>query len=226
MSKDSANLLGWFGKRKEGVISTGLRTMMLSVQDSVRELGVVARCMAEDDIPGAEKAIERLFQFEHSADAEEDELCNQISIGELGPQERQDLMTFIRKTDHIANWAKEAAIDIRLINEVGITIPRNFWETIGRSVSDLESEVRALANAIELMGIPSADIMECIHGVREMEKELDRAYFESTKMIFTSDLDGKALIMATRIVDSIEQAADVCKASSDTVSILHYAKKV
>ncbi len=227
MSKDSAELLGWFGKRKENVVTVGLHAMMLSVQDCVRELGIAVRSMEEGEVSNANKAIDRLFQCEHAADAQEDELCNQISIGELGPQERQDFMAFIRKTDHIANWSKEAAIHIRLVGEVGMPVPKVVWSGLSKSVSMLESEVRNLSNAIEIMGSNTeSDIMECIRGIRELERSLDQAYYDMTKLLFQSDIDAMSAIMVSKIIDSIEQAADAGKACSDTVAILHYAKRV
>lgn len=225
MSKDSADLLGWFGKRKENVVGDGLRSMFLSVQDCVSELGKAVRSMGDGDIPSAKKAIDRLFICEREADSQEDELCNQISIGELGPQEREDLMHFIRKTDKIANWSKEAAINISLVMEVGLEIPKAVWDMVAQSVSDLETEVRNLSNAVSMMGV-GGDIMECIRGVRAMERTIDLAYFDITKAVFSSEMDHRAIILMSRVIDAIEMAADTCKACSDTVAILHYAKKV
>lgn len=226
MSKDSAGLLGWFGKRKEGVVSDGLRSMFLSVQDCVIELGKAVRSMGDGDIPSAKKAIDRLFICEREADSQEDELCNQISIGELGPQEREDLMHFIRKTDKIANWSKEAAINISLVNEVGLEVPKAVWDMIAQSISDLETEVRNLSNAVSMLGTDAGNIMECVRGVRAMERTIDTAYFDITKAVFSSQMDHRAIILMSRVIDAIEMAADTCKACSDTVTILHYAKKV
>ena len=226
MSKDSTGLLGWFGRRKEGLVNDGLRSMFLSVQDCVTELGKAIRSMGEKDVQAAEKAIERLFISEHEADSQEDELCNQISIGELGAQEREDLMHFIRKTDKIANWSKEAAINIKLVDEIGLEIPKTVWDMLAQSVSDLETEVLNLSNALSVMGEPTGDVMECIRGVRAMERTIDRAYFDITKAVFSSGMDHRAIILVSRITDAIEMAADTCKACSDTVAILHYAKKV
>lgn len=226
MSKDQSGLLGWFGKRKEGVVSDGLRAMSLSVQDCVTELGLALRAMGEEDPSATRKAIERLFKCEHAADSQEDELCNQISIGELGAQEREDLMHFIRKTDKIANWSKEASINVSMIDDLGFKVPRGIWDMLAQSVSDLESEVRGLVNSIEMMGAEGSDIMECVRGIREMERTLDRAYYDMTKVVLQADIDPKAVILLLRTVDAIEMAADTCKACSDTVAILHYAKRV
>ena len=114
----------------------------------------------------------------------------------------------------------------RSIDELGMKVPKGIWDMLAQSVSDLESEVRGLANSIEMMGSEGSDIMECVRGIREMERTLDRAYYEMTKTIFRADIDPKAVIMLLRIVDAIEMAADTCKACSDTVAILHYAKRV
>lgn len=226
MSKDSAELLGWFGKRKEGVTYSGMRTMSLSVQDCVRELGLAVRSMAEGDSKAAGRAIDRLFQCEHEADSIEDELCNQISIGELSAQQREDLMHFIRKTDKIANWSKEAAIVIRLVDEIGMEVPARIWNMIAATVSDLESEVRSLIEALSQLGDEGEGVMASVTSVREAERTIDRSYFDLNKAIFSSDMDPKAVIMMSRIVEDVEMAADTCKACSDTVVILHQAKRL
>ena len=204
----------------------GGRRQRRSVQDCVIELGKAVRSMGDGDIPSAKKAIDRLFICEREADSQEDELCNQISIGELGPQEREDLMHFIRKTDKIANWSKEAAINISLVNEVGLEVPKAVWDMIAQSISDLETEVRNLSNAVSMLGTDAGDIMECVRGVRAMERTIDTAYFDITKAVFSSQMDHRAIILMSRVIDAIEMAADTCKACSDTVTILHYAKKV
>lgn len=135
-------------------------------------------------------------------------------------------MHFIRKTDKIANWSKEAAINISLVNEVGLEVPKAVWDMIAQSISDLETEVRNLSNAVSMLGTDAGDIMECVRGVRAMERTIDTAYFDITKAVFSSQMDHRAIILMSRVIDAIEMAADTCKACSDTVTILHYAKKV
>lgn len=227
MSKDSASLLGWFGKRKEGVVGDGLRSMFISVRDCVTELGKAIRATADEDGTAAKKAIDRLFICERETDSVGDDLCNQISIGELAPQEREDLMRFIRNTDSIANWAKEAAINIRLIDEVGIQVPRDVWDMLARTVSDLESEVSNLSSAIRIVsGELSGDTLACIRDVRALERAIDQTYFDVMKELFRSGMDQRAVLLMTRITDAIEMAADTCKTCSDTVAIMHHARTV
>lgn len=226
MSEDAKGLLGWFGKRKEDVIQAGMRAHALSVLDCVTELGTAMRSMEANDPSGALKAIERLYASEHEADAQEDELCNQMSIGELGPQEREDFMHFVKKTDSIANWCKEAAIHIQLVVDTGATVPVSVWSGLSSTVSDLESEVNGLINAIKIMATGGEGIAECVAGIKDQERRVDAAYMTITKDILMSGMDHKAVILSLRILDALEEAADTCKGCADTISILFYAKRI
>ncbi len=226
MSKDSSDLLGWFGKRREGAVADGLRTMSIPVRDCVVELGAAMRAMRDGDVQAARKATDRIYICEHEADSIEDRLCNEISLGELSPQEREDFMHFIRKLDKVANWSKEAALALNLIEDVGLAVPADIWSMTAQAGADLESELRNLVNAIEMLATDGGDVGPCIQGVREMERTVDRAYYDITKAAYSSDMDVKAILMVTRIVDAVENAADTCKGCSDTVAVLHYAKRV
>lgn len=226
MSEDAKGLLGWFGKRKEDVIQTGMRAHALSVLDCVTELGNAMRSMEAGEPDKALKAIERLYVLEHEADSQEDDLCNQMSIGELGPQEREDFMHFVKKTDSIANWCKEAAIHIQLIVDTGASVPVGVWRKFASTVGDLESEVNGLINAIKIMATSGEGIAECVAGIKEQERRVDAAYMVIMKDILMSDMDHKAVILSLRILDSLEEAADTCKGCAETINILFYAKRI
>ncbi len=226
MSEDAKNLLGWFGKRKENVIQDGIRSHAIAVYDCINEMGLALRAMETGDSSGAMKCIERLFVNEREADSLEDDLCAQLSIGELSSQEREDLLYFVRETDDIANWSKEAALHVQLIKETKAVVPAPIWAHMVQVVSYLEAEVNYLMNAIKLLGTDSGEINHCIQGVKEEESRIDRANFDLTKEIYMSDMEPKAIMLATKVVDSLEMAADTCKRCSDTISILMVAKRL
>ena len=226
MSDDSKGLLGWFGKRKEGVIQSGMGAHALSVFDCVTELGNATRAMESGDASAALKAIERLYVSEHEADSLEENLCGQMSIGELSPQEREDFMHFVKKTDSIANWCKEAAINIQLVVDTGAVIPVGIWNLFSEVVADLESEVNALMNAIKILGTGGEGIDACIQSVKDQERRVDEAYMKIMKAILTADLDQKATILSINILETLEESADTCKGCAETINILFYAKRI
>ncbi len=226
MSDDAKNIMGWFGKRKEGVLQGGMRAHALSVLDCVIELGNAVRCMESGDTATVVKVIARLYALEHEADVKEEELCNQMSIGELNPQEREDFLHFVKKTDGIANFSKEAAIHIQLVLDTSAVIPKHIWTMFASAVSDLESEVNSLINAIKILGSGSDGLMECVRGIKEQERRVDEAYMQIMKALMAPELDHRATTLGLRILDALEEAADTCKACGETISILFYAKKL
>ncbi|MBQ8179337.1 MAG: DUF47 family protein [Candidatus Methanomethylophilaceae archaeon] len=220
MSDEAKNLLGWFGKRKSNVVHNGMEAHAISVLDCVLELGMALRAMGAGEGSEASRCIDRLIVNEREADAQEDELSVQLSIGDLSSQEREDLLHFVRKTDHIANWCKEAALHIQLIRETGAAVPAGIWALMVSTASDLETEVKFLVNGIHMMGTGEGDIRTCIEGVKSQESLIDNATYNLTKEIHMSDMDYRATMLSSKIVDSLEQAADTCKGCADTIGIL------
>lgn len=227
MSDDAKNLLGWFGKRKENVVQNGLRSHALSVFDCVSELGQALRAMENNDHQAAMQAIERLFVNEREADVLEDQICAQLSIGELSLLEREDLLQFVRETDDIANWSKEAALHVQLIIETGAEIPSDVWDSLAQITITLESEVNYLMNAIKLLGTDDGDgLRTCIEGVKDEERRIDQETFNATKQVHLSDMGPKAIMLTCKVIDSLEMAADTCKNCADTISILILSRGV
>ncbi len=226
MSEDAKNIIGWFGKRKEGVLQKGMHEHAIAVLDCVTELGNAFTAMASGNNSAASKAIQRLNVLEHEADGLEKSLCDQMSIGELGPQDREDFLHFVKKSDGIANWCKQAGIYLQLIMDINAFVPVHVLEMFISSASDLRSEVDALINAITALISGSNNLMECVREVKEQERRLDKAYESIMKAVLTSDMDHRATTLTLRMLDSIEEAADTCKSCSETISILYNAKRI
>jgi hypothetical protein len=223
---DDTKILNWFGKRKESLVTAGMHSHALAVLDCVTELGAALRAMSEGDTATASKCINRLIVNEHEADALEDRLCEQLSLGDVGPQEREDLLHFVRKTDSIANWCKEAAIYIQLIIETGVKVPQSVWSMARSISSDLESEVNYLMSCIKVMITGKDDIHACIEGVKAQEHKIDMSYIDITKEIYLQTEDAKAIMLTTKVVEAMEMAADTGKGCADTISILMVARRI
>lgn len=226
LNEDGKNLLDWFGKRKENVVQNGIGAHALAVLDCVLELNLCLRNMESGDGANAAKCIERLFVNERKADSIEDQLCEQLSIGDLNIQEREDLLHFVRKIDNIANWSKEAALHIQLINELGLNIPKDMWNGLAGIGSELETEVKYLMNAIKLLGTDGPEIHNCIQGVKDQESLIDRLNHSAEKLAYTTDMDYKSLMLISEVLNSLEMAADTGKSCADAISILTVARRL
>jgi predicted phosphate transport protein (TIGR00153 family) len=218
--------MGWFGKRKEDSVRTGSRSHCIAVLDAVTELDMAVQAMAGGNAASAMKCVERLMLCEHEADRIEDRLCAEISGGELSVQEREDLIHFVRKMDHIANWSKEAALHIQLIKETGSGVPEEIWRQIEKMSSELIPAVKHLINAVETLGSDNAETVRNVDAVNDQERIVDGLYFESIKKVHLSSMDPKAVMLVRELILSLEMAADTCKACADTMTILISSRRM
>lgn len=218
-------ILGWFSKRKGETVRIGSRSHGLVVMDTVAELDLAITAMGKDDTKDAMKCIERLIMFEREADRIEDKLCADVSSGELSVQEREDLMFFIRKMDEIANWSKEGALHIQLLNETNAIVPPEIWNEIGKMSSELIPAVRYVVRAVDMQETASNEILKNIEAVYDQERIIDSLYFSCIKQVHLSKMDPRAVMLARELIYSLEMAADTCKTCADTLSIMLSARR-
>ncbi|MDR3283005.1 MAG: DUF47 family protein [Candidatus Methanoplasma sp.] len=219
-------MLGWFGRRKEDTVRTGSRSHGLAVLDTATELDLAIQAMSRGENATAMKCIERLILCEREADRIEDRLCTEISGGELSVQEREDLIHFVRKMDHIANWAKEAALHVQLIKETNSAVPEEIWRQIGKMSSEIMPAVKYLIKAVESLAADSAETVRNVDAVNDQEMIVDGLYFESIKKVHLSSMDPKAVMLVRELILSLEMAADTCKACADTITILLASRRL
>lgn len=213
-------MLGWFTKRAGDTVRMGSRGHGIVVLDTVSELNLSLKYMAEGKVDAALKCIDRLFMNEHEADRIEERLCVEITGGDLSVQEREDQIHFVRKMDQIANWAKEAGIYIQLIIETGTELPQDVWRSNENIAAEVMTAVKHLIKAIENLGSNPKETIRNIDDINDQEAIVDTLYFQTIKQIHLSDLDAKAILLAREITNSMEMSADVCKSCADTITIL------
>lgn len=219
-------ILDWFGKRKEDSVNDGSRSHAVAVHDTVAELRRALGAMAGGDPAGALKCIERLMLSEEEADRIEDRLAAEISRGEMSVQEREDLIVFVRKTDKVANWAKEGAIQLQLLVETRAVVPEEIWEELEHMVEELIAEIRLLVAAIESMHTDVNATKRNIDSLNDQERILDSLYFKGIKHAHLSDMDPKAVLLVDNLINAIEMAADNGKSCGDTINILMVSRGI
>jgi len=213
-------IMEWFGKRKEDTVGNGTRNHALAVLDTAIELNLALNAMAKGDRESALKSVERLILKEEEADRIEDRLCADISGGELSFQEREDLISFVRQTDRIAQWAKEAAIHLQLIEETKSAVNAPTWMELAGMAAELVTEVKCLVAAIESMRTDSKEAVRSIDALNDQERIIDNLYYAGIKHVHLSDLDPKAVMLVRDLISAIEEAADCGKSCGDTINIL------
>jgi predicted phosphate transport protein (TIGR00153 family) len=213
-------LLEWFNKRRESVVMNGIRDHVRAVGDATSELNKAVTALCGSDPSKAMDALNRMLLAEQEADSLEDRMSMELSKGDMEPKEREDLMRMVRRMDFIADWSKEAGMNLQLILEAGVKVPCSLWTHYHEMTIELERATKELRASIENLGINEQMAEKHSREVERLEHVLDELYFVTKKEILFSDIDPRAVFLLRDMLHGIENAADSCKDVADIIHIL------
>jgi uncharacterized protein len=214
------SLMEWFGKRRESVVMSGIRDHVRAVGDSVSELNKAVTALCGADKEKALEALNRMLLSEKEADNIEKRISEELSKGDMEAKEREDLMRMVRRMDYIADWSKEAGMNLQLILEAGVKVPINLWSHYHEMTIELEKATKELRASIENLGINHELANKHSREVERLEHVLDEMYFVTKKEILFSDTDPRAVFLLRDMLHGIENSADSCKDVADIIHIL------
>jgi len=216
---DAKSLMEWFGKRRESMVMKQLRNHALKVLDTITELDRAMSSITENDPAKASEAIHRVLLSEKAADILEESISEELSKGELSSRQRCDLLNLIRRMDHGADWAKEAAMNLNLIIEAEVDIPTTLWSDYLEMTGKLKEAAYHLKEAVENLGKDQNAVLSSWRHVEELEHVLDEQYFHTKKQILLSEMDTRAIFLMRDLLHGMENSADSCKDAADTIHI-------
>jgi predicted phosphate transport protein (TIGR00153 family) len=210
----------WFGKRRESVVMSGIRDHVRAVGDSVSELNKAVAALCDAENQKAMEALNRMLLSEKEADNIEERISEELSKGDMEAKEREDLMRMVRRMDYIADWSKEAGMNLQLILEAGVKVPCNLWSHYHEMTIELEKATKELRASIENLGVNHELANKHSREVERLEHVLDEMYFVTKKEILFSDIDPRAVFLLRDMLHGIENSADSCKDVADIIHIL------
>lgn len=222
---ESGSLLEWFGKRRESVVMRGIRDHAQKVADTTTELDRVLNALCKGDKERALDAVKRVIFSEKEADNLEAMITEELSKGDMESKEREDLMHLIRRMDYVADWTKEAGMNVQLVIEANVSVPITLWNKYAAMTIELDKAAKELKMCIDSLGVDEEAAMKYERGVEVQEHILDEMYFSTKKEIFFADIDPKAIYLMRDILHGIENAADKCKDAADIIHILIIAQR-
>jgi predicted phosphate transport protein (TIGR00153 family) len=212
--------LEWFGIRRESVVMNGIRDHVRAVGDAVSELNKAVTALCGADRPKASEAIGRMLLSEKEADNIEERISEELSKGDMEPKEREDLLRLVRRMDYIADWSKEAGMNLQLILEAEVKVPVELWSHYHEMTIELEKAAKELRASIENLGVNHEMANKHSREVERLEHVLDEMYFTTKKAILFSDIDPRAVFLLRDMLHGIENSADSCKDVADIIHIL------
>jgi len=216
---DGKSLMDWFRKRRESVVMRQLRSHALKVFDTISELDRAISSIIQGAPNMASGAIQRVLLSEKAADNLEESISEELSKGDLSSRQRGDLLHLVRRMDHGADWAKEAAMNLSLIIEAKVMVPATLWSGYQEMSVKLKDLAYHLKGAVENLGKDQDAVLANWRRVEELEHILDEQYFRTKKEILLSEMDARAIFLMRDLLHGMENSADSCKDAADTIHI-------
>ena len=211
-------LFGWIApKRGENVLKMVEDHLELT-KNAVSSLYRLVESVSEER-DDTKQLYDSVSDLEMEADDLRRKMVDELTKGEMFPEEREDLMELVRAVDWIADWSKEAG-------RILIIIPfQKAPEEMKKAAQDMCRAnldcVSILAKCIhELHSNNPKEALNLANQVELLEEELDELYSIARGHLATMefpDFSTGALILLNMFLDALETVADWCENSADIV---------
>jgi predicted phosphate transport protein (TIGR00153 family) len=211
-------IFGRFGpKRGEKVLELVENHLELT-QNAVLSLQKMVETSGEKGQDEGSYIFPDISRFEREADELRRTMVEELTKGEMYPEERDDLMELVRAVDWIADWSKEAGRILRTIPFV--KAPDNIKEATYNMVKANVDCVEVLIKSIDALPKNPSNALSYADEVEMLEETIDDLYGE-TRYLFAKeelhDFKTGELILLNEFFDAIETIADWCENSADIV---------
>jgi predicted phosphate transport protein (TIGR00153 family) len=173
---------------------------------------------AESNLDQCKTDFLDLSRMEMEADELRRNMVEELTKGEMFPEERDDLMELVRAVDWIADWSKEAG---RILNSIPFEkAPDEIKiETMNMVKANVDC-VEVLAKAIRSLPKDSMKALSLADEVEMLEETVDDLYGEVRSHFATlefPEFSTGSLILLNEFFDAIETVADWCENTADIV---------
>ena len=214
----SRRLFGWFApKRGENVLDMVEKHLELT-QKAVESLQVMVEKSGEGDKKEGSATFVKISRFEREADELRRKMVEELTKGEMFPEERDDLMELVRAVDWIADWSKEAGRILRTIPFE--KTPESIKESTYHMVKANVDCVRVLITSIDALSKNPSEALNLANQVEMLEESIDDLYgavrFQFAEEELPEFKTGE-LILMNEFFDAVETIADWCENTADIV---------
>jgi len=211
-------LFGWFAPKRGHKVLKMVEDHLKLTQKAVNSLYEMVEAAAECDPDKCKRSYMSVSDMEMQADELRRSMVEELTEGEMFPEERDDLMELVRAVDWIADWSKEAG---RILNSIPFEkAPDEMKEAAMNMVRANVDCVKVLTQCIKALPRDSRKALTLANEVEMLEENIDDLYGEARKLFASLEFPGfttGALILLNEFLDAIETVADWCENTADIV---------
>ena len=205
-------------KRTEEEIQRKMEEHIGRIQLAAKALMGAVKAWKLKDLEGLDREVGIITAEENTADQLLAEMWLELTKGALKSKLRSNIITFVKRADEIANYAKRAAQNMLILRK--IELPEEVFESIEKACEFIFMSTEKLGEALSIyrkdiqMTIElTTEISFLEHQVDGLYSKLKNQYFEYQK--YSDNFAG--LIIFDHAMRDIEKAANSAEDASDVL---------
>lgn len=214
----SRRIFGWFAPKRGHKVLAMVEDHLELTQKAVNSLYDMVEAAAESDPDKSRRSYMSVSEMEMQADELRRRMVEELTEGEMFPEERDDLMEMVRAVDWIADWSREAG---RILNSIPFEkAPDEIKVATLNMVRANVDCVKVLTQCIRALPKDSKKALALANEVEMLEENIDDLYGEARKHFATLEFPGfttGALILLNEFMDAVETVADWSENTADIV---------
>ena len=214
----SRRIFGWFAPKRGHKVLEMVEDHLELTQKAVNSLYDMVEAAAECDLDKCKRSYMSVSEMEMQADELRRRMVEELTEGEMFPEERDDLMEMVRAVDWIADWSREAG---RILNSIPFEKAPDEIKVAAMNMVRADVDcVKVLTQCIRALPKDSKKALALANQVEMLEENIDDLYGEARKHFATlefPDFTTGALILLNEFLDALETIADWCENTADIV---------
>ncbi|MCK5588075.1 MAG: DUF47 family protein [Candidatus Lokiarchaeota archaeon] len=214
-----SGLAGLFKTRPDSILIQKTREHALKVNQVVHEAQEFIYKTFQGKTP--ERIQKRTEKTEHEADILRREISSILVKEEFQPNEREDLMRFIKRMDNVANNANTMVRRMALLKTE--KIPDELKNLILKMMMlAIESSDMLKECTMQLGVVDISEILRLTYRIRTIEHQVDLLNSEVKSFLIKSNItkDPFEASLIYEFIERIESIADSCEEAADIFSLI------
>ncbi len=218
-----SNLIKWFEKRRETKAIATIQRHLTITTGIVEDVEKALKAAVAEDEKQKQEYIRRVAASEGEADALRRRVMDEVSKGELAPDDRSDIMDLVKKVDMVADWSREST---RILNALPMKqVPASIKEEFLVIIDSVKTCTVSLQKCINKMINKPDEALQAADAVEREEERVDEIHERGRKLLAKEDMPRAGVaVLISQLFEAIEMIADSCEDACDEVRVIMIRK--
>lgn len=218
-----SELIKWFEKRRETKALVTVQQHLALTTGIIEDLEKAIMAAIKNDGKEMQKCIERVTKSEREADKLRRKVMDEISKGELPPDDRVDLMDLVKRVDMVADWSREST---RVLAAIPMAyVPNSIKNEFIEMVKGAKECTVSLQKCVNKMMTKPQEALQAADDVEREEEKVDDIHEKARALLGKEEIPRAGIaVLISQLFEAIEMIADACEDACDQVRIIMVRK--